>query len=276
MIETMINELEEKAASAATKKTYCDKAMLETKMSKEDKEDTIEKLTIQIDVFMAASKKLKSDVLRLDRELMAMANTQAVMDKLRMDEKALYTKNKPVMEAGLEGVKSALKILREYYSKDDGNGGAALIQGSSDAIIGMLEVVESDFSKGIAAMTSEEEAAQSEYGTATQENQVAKATKGQDMKYKKAEFVSLDKSIMDLKTDRTGSHEELAAVQQYFTSIKKDCSGKVDSYEDRKKRRDDEIEGLKEAITSLKDSPSFLQQTMVQKTLRGANARVHH
>ena len=30
----------------------------------------------------------------------------------------MYTKNKAEMEQGLEGVKLALKILNEYYSKD--------------------------------------------------------------------------------------------------------------------------------------------------------------
>jgi len=271
MVETMIEQLEKKAASAATKKAYCDKAMAETQASKEDKEDNLEKLAIQIDVLSADSKKMKADVFRMDKELSELANTQAEMDRLRLEEKAIYTKNKPVMEQGLEGIKTALKVLRSYYAQDDEAASFAQ-QGKSDGaasgIIGMLEVVESDFSKGIAEMTSEEEAAQSEYDTATNENQVAKATKGQDVKYKKAEYVGLDKSVADLKADKTGAREELSAVQEYFASIEKECVAKADSYEERKKRRDDEMEGLKDAIESLKDEPSFLQQSSVR--LRGA------
>jgi len=269
MIESMIAQLEKKAAGAATKQAYCDKAMAETSASKEDKEDALEKLKIQIDVFSAESKKLKSEVFELGKELQSLSLTQAEMDKLRMEEKALYAKNKPVMEQGLEGIKTALKVLRDYYAQ--GEDAAAFVQGSGDGassgIIGMLEVIESDFSKGLAGMTSGEESAANEYETATNENQVAKATKEQDQKYKKKEAVSLDKSIMDLQSDQTGAHEEMSAVQQYFTSLKKECAGKVDSYEERKKRRDEEMAGLKEAITSLQDSPSsFLQQGM----LRGA------
>jgi hypothetical protein len=33
-----------------------------------------------------------------------------------MEEKAVYAKNKPVMEQGLDGIKKALKVLRDYYA----------------------------------------------------------------------------------------------------------------------------------------------------------------
>lgn len=276
LLESMINQLQKKAEASATKKMYCDNAMAETEASQEDKEDGIEKITIQIDVLSADSKKLKADVLRLDRELSALNNVQAEMDKLRMREKALYRKNKPVMEQGLESIKSALKILRDYYAQDDDAAGGASGGSGGSGIIGMLEVVESDFDKGLASMTSGEESAQSEYEAATQENKLARATKEQDTKYKTGEFVSLDKAVVDFKIDRTGVQDELAAVRQYFASVKKDCVAKVDSYGQRKKRRDEEILSLKEALSSMEQSaPSFFQQVMVRKTLRGANIKAH-
>lgn len=272
MVESMISQLEKKAAAGATKKAYCDKAMSETATSQEDKEDDVEKLAIQIDVMSADSKRLKADVSRLNKELSAITNVQIEMDKLRVDEKALYSKNKPELEQGLEGIKTALKVLREYYAKGDEGGGAS---GGASGIIGMLEVVESDFSKGLAAMISEEESAQNEYDASTKENQIAKATKEQDVKHKTGEFVSLDKSVVDLKTDKNGAEEELAAVKEYFLSVKKECVAQVDSYEVRKKRREDEIAGLKDALSSLGEGPSFLQHGMVQRALRGATVGVH-
>lgn len=271
MLESMVNKLEEQAEASATKKGYCDKAMSETSASKEDKADDIEKLTIQIDVLSASSKKLKSDVMRLDKELGELAGVQAKMDKLRLEEKSLYNKNKPIMEQGLEGIKSALSVLRDYYAQDEGAGA----DGAGGGIIGMLEVVESDFSKGIAGMTAEEDSAQSEYVAATQENKLARATKEGDAKGKTAEYLSLDKAVVDLKSDETGSRDQLAAVQEYFTSVKKDCATKVDSYAERKKRRDEEIAGLKEAMETFGQEPSFFQQVMVQKKLRGATVQLH-
>ena len=44
------------------------------------------------------------------------ARTQAKMDFTRADEKAAFESNSPEMEAGLNGVKLALKILNEYFA----------------------------------------------------------------------------------------------------------------------------------------------------------------
>merc|ERR1711871_1799485 len=108
--------------------------------------------------------------------------SQAEMDKIREEEKTAYDKNKAEMEEGLEGIKLALKVLREYYAKEDKAHKAA--EGAGGGIIGMLEVVESDFSKGLAEMIANEEAAQAEYEKVTKENEIMKTTKEQDVKYK--------------------------------------------------------------------------------------------
>jgi len=264
MIEGMINKLEKQASSEASKKEYCDKELAQTQSSKDDKTWDIEKLKTQTDVLSANSKTLKTEVASLEKQLGALARTQGEMDKLRVEEKAIYNKNKPVMEQGLEGVKTALKVLRDYYAKDDESS-----SGASSGIIGMLEVVESDFSKGIAEMVASEESAQSEYDTATQENQVAQATKEQDVKFKTAEYVSIDKSIAELQSDTSGVKTELQAVLEYFASLKKDCVAAPSSYEDRKQRRDDEIAGLREALDTLGGEAMLLQRKTVHRTLRG-------
>merc|ERR1719263_2490359 len=99
------------------------------------------------------------------------------MDKLRVSEKGVFEKNKPELEQGIKGVKMALKVLRDYYAKDDKSHDSA--DGAGSGIIGLLEVCESDFSKGLAEMIAAEEASASEYDAATKENAVAKATKEQ-------------------------------------------------------------------------------------------------
>eukprot|EP00959_Pyramimonas_sp_CCMP1952_P026033 546544-Pyramimonas_sp.AAC.1 len=62
------------------------------------------------------------------------------------------------MEQGIKGVKMALSVLTEYYAKSDKAHDAAL--GSGSGIIGLLEVVESDFTKGLAEYEGAEESAQ--------------------------------------------------------------------------------------------------------------------
>merc|ERR1719387_2240637 len=117
---------------------------------------------------------------------------QAEMDKLRSEEHEAYVANKAEMEEGIEGVKLALKVLREYYAKEDKAHEAA--EGAGAGIIGMLEVVESDFTKGLAEMIATEEAAQAEYDRQTKENEILKTTMEQDVKYKTKEFTELDQA----------------------------------------------------------------------------------
>merc|ERR1719165_3065 len=115
----------------------------------------------------AKSAKLKEEVATLQRELSELAKAQAEMDKVRAEEKAIYDKNSAEMEKGIKGVKLALKVLNEYYAKEGKAHSSA--DGAGSGIIGLLEVCESDFTKGLAEMTSVEETAVSEYDRASKE-----------------------------------------------------------------------------------------------------------
>merc|ERR1719169_220026 len=132
--------------------------------------------------------------------------------------------------------------------------------GAGDSIIGMLEVAESDFAKNLAEEQQEEDAAQTEYDKLTQENKVTKASKEQDVKYKTKEHKALDKSVTELSSDRDGMNAELDAVLEYYDKIKEKCVAKPEPYEERKKRREAEIAGLKEALSILEGEAVFIQK----------------
>merc|ERR1719513_152809 len=103
------------------------------------------------------------------------------MDQMRGQEHKDYVQNKADMEQGLEGVKLALTVLRDYYAQDKAHAAA---EGGGASIIGLLEVVESDFTKGLAEMTATEDSAQSAYEAQTKESEIEKAAKDQDVAYK--------------------------------------------------------------------------------------------
>merc|ERR1719183_2586925 len=99
------------------------------------------------------------------------------MTKMRQEENSAFVKNKADMEEGLEGVKTALSILREYYAKEDKAHDSA--DGAATTIVGLLEVVESDFSKGLAEMIATEANSEASYDQETKENDIDKVTKEQ-------------------------------------------------------------------------------------------------
>merc|ERR1719409_1231870 len=269
LISDMIEKLLAEAEADATEKAYCDKEMAETEAKKADKEAAIEKLSTQIDSQNAKSAKLKEEVATLQKELSALAKAQAEMDKLRAEEKAAFDTNSAEMKKGVEGVKLALKVLNEYYAKADKAHSSA--DGAGSGIIGLLEVCESDFSKDLAEMISTEENAAAEYDRQTKENDIAKVNKEQDVKYKTQEFIGLDKSVAENTKDREGVQAELDAILEQLEKLHEMCDEKVEPYEERKRRREAEIAGLKEALQIL-EGASLLQKSSSARTLRGVRA----
>merc|ERR1719220_1662991 len=175
------------------------------------------------------------------------------MYKIRQETNADYKQAKADLELGLEGVRKALSILREYY----GSSSASMIQsrmgdimsqparpelhgatgGAGSSIIGILEVIESDFAKNLAEEETQEEDAQSEYDKQTQINAVTKTLKDQDVKYKTQEMQSLAKSLAELTADKETTSAELSAVMEYYSKIKSRCIAKPETYEERARRR---------------------------------------
>merc|ERR1719407_134693 len=278
LISDMITKLEKEAEAEATEKAYCDEQMAKTEAKKAELDDTIAKLTNKIDRDAARSASLKEEVVELEAELAALAKTQSEMDKIRAEENANFKVAKAELDRGLGGVRKALSVLRDYYG-----GAAAMIQeddskfnsfmqqpakpqqhakagGAGGSIINILEVCESDFATNLAKEESEEADAAESYEKTTQENKITKTTKSQDAKYKTAEAAGLDKEIAELSSDRDTSNSELAAVMDYYGKIKERCVAKPETYEERKARREAEIEGLKEALSILENEAAFMQR----------------
>merc|ERR1719421_2504654 len=259
--------------------------MSKTKAKKTELNAAIDKLTSKIDMASARSADLKEQVKELQKELADLAETQAEMDKIRGEQHAAFLQAKADLEQGLNGIRGALKVLRDYYEggeeallQDDGKFDAFMQQpkppkpemhkasaGAGGSIISMLEVIESDFAKNLAQEETEEETAQTDYDKVTQENKVLKTMKEQDVKYKTKEFTGLDKEIAELTGDRDGAQTELDAVLEYYEKIKDECIAKPETYEERKRRREAEIAGLKEALTILEGEAAFLQKRSITR-----------
>merc|ERR1711957_762997 len=239
--------------------------------------------TSKIDTAAARSAGLKEDVKELQAELAALAKLQAEMDVTRTDSHAAYVEARDDLTLGLNGVRKALGVLRDYYGSASSS---AFLQGGDDmksmmalapqpaapelhekatgagsSIIGILEVVESDFANNLAKEETEEADAAEEYAKTTQENKITKTLKDQDVKYKTQEFTGLDKSIAELTGDRESTDAELSAVNEYYEKIKDRCIAKPETYEERQRRRAAEIKGLKEALSILNDETAFVQRS---------------
>jgi len=293
LISDLITKLESEAKADATEKAYCDEQIAETSVKKVELQNEIEKLSTKIDQARTKSAGLKEDVKQLQAELASLAQQQAEMDKLRMESKDAFVQSKAELEQGLNGIRQAIGVLREYYGGSQpasmlqsGNSLVSMMEaqqpvspaqfskasGTGNNIIGILQVVEADFAKNLAAAEAEEADAAAEYEKITQENKMTKTVKDQAVKYKTQEFTALDKTVTELSSDRETVGAELDAVVEYDQKIKERCMAKPEAFEVRKKNREAEIAGLKEALAILEGETALVQvrRHAVKQTFLGA------
>jgi len=266
MISEMIEKLVAEAAKEASHKAFCDKEMSETKAKREDKQEEVDDLQTKIDKGTAKIAKLHEEVATLESELATIAKAQSEATAMRFKEKEAWAGAKTDFEGGVEGVGMALEVLRDYYAENDD---AALVQtshdkatGAASGIIGMLEVVESDFQKMLADGTASEEMSQQKYDEMTQDNKVATAEKTTATKYKVKDIKETEMALSGNNEDIATSQSELDAILDYWEKLQPMCVAKPEPYAERKKRREAEIAGLKQAMTILEEeagSPAFLQ-----------------
>merc|ERR1719277_978730 len=237
LVRDMIAKIEEQNAKDSD---YCERESAKSAADEEDKTNALAKVTTKMNQLKSKAVQLREEVADLQKALASLSASQAEMNKLREEERTLFKSQRAELEKGIGGVKLALKVLRDYYAKS----GRSHEAGESSGIIGMLEGCESDFSKGLAEIETTESTSQESYEKETQQNDIDRTAKEQDVKYKTKEAKGLEKDATDLDSDRVALGDELDAIKEFIEKLKKKCNT-ADTYAQRKARRDAEIAGLK-------------------------------
>eukprot|EP00812_Abedinium_dasypus_P013986 NODE_74_length_2226_cov_210.863657.p2 GENE.NODE_74_length_2226_cov_210.863657~~NODE_74_length_2226_cov_210.863657.p2 ORF type:complete len:697 (-),score=365.67 NODE_74_length_2226_cov_210.863657:136-2175(-) len=266
LISELIERLQNESEADAAEKAYCDKEIAYNSDKEQRKTAEFDRLTTWIDNMEARSAELKEQVADLQKALAALAATQKEMNGLRSEEHEQFVKDKAEMEKGVEGIKTALKILRDYYAQSGAAHSAA--KGSASSIIGVLEVAEADFAKTLAEVESMESERQAEYEQGTKDNELEKAEKEQDVKYKTVEMSKIAKALRETDSDHKSAKAELEVILDYKAKLVERCAPKAETYAQRTARRAAEISGLEEALTILENEAALVQ--------RHSTVRRHH
>jgi len=274
LIEEMIAKLTKEAAEEADQKSFCDEEIGESKSKQADLSGKLDKTSSRIAKAEADKAKLQEEIKMLESEIAEIDAGQAEATKVRQAEHEEYLKASSDFKDSAAAVAKAIDVLSEYYNsaafaqvsakQAPEFGGAKSDVGST--IVSILEVAESDFTSMLAETEADESSAQESYDKLTQENSVTKATKQADVKAKTSEGKQLEVALGNYAENKATTTDELDAVLIYLDKLKPQCESKVMSYAERKAKREQEIEGLKEALEIL-SAEALLQ---VKTTLRGA------
>jgi len=284
MIKDMITKLMEEANEEAEHKGFCDTEMGTNKLTRDAKTEESETLHAQIDELGAAVAKLSDESAELSAAVAEVDAAVGQATKLRQAEKA---KNKATIaeaKVAQEAVASAVAVLREFYEKgsftqtssavvsssfdsDFAARASLLIQSEasgqaeaddsapvtqdSSGVVGMLEVIESDFARLDAETGAAETDAERIHREFINDSEQDKSVKSADLDFKQDSQQEKSSALLQAQHDLKGTTAELQAAMAYFEKLKPSCVDAEVSYEDRVQQRKDEIESLKEALDIL-------------------------
>ena len=159
-------------------------------------------------------------------------------------------------------VAQALTVLKEFYAK--AGEATSLVQqpeifdspykgmqAENGGVVGMLEVIQSDFARLESETAAAEAQAQTEHDEFIKTSAVDKAQKTTSIEHKTAKKQNSEQALEEKKGDLEGTQKELDAALAYYDKLKPSCIDAGTSYEDRVQRREAEIQSLQEALRIL-------------------------
>merc|ERR1719375_213259 len=227
------------------------------------KTEEVETLTAEIDDLQASIALLAQEIKELTDAVAALDAAMAKATTLRREEKAKNTETISDAVAAQKAVTSALAMLKEFYA--NAAEATALVQakpdifdspeqgqqGAATGVIGMLEVILSDFARLEAETTAAEKKAQKEYDEFMTDSEADKAAKNADIDFKTDKMKDEQKTLQTQQLDKAEVQEALDAAIAYFDRLKPDCVSPGLGYEERVAQRKAEIQSLKEALAIL-------------------------
>jgi len=262
MIQDMVYKLMEEANEEAEHKGFCDTELGTNKMTRDQKSTAVAELTATIDEAQTTISQLSEDITSLSLRISETDAAVKEATEIRQAEKEKNAQTVSDAVGASTAVASALKVLQDYY--DNAAGAAAFIaedkpyqgqQSASTGIVGMLEVILSDFERLESDTKEAEKVNQDEYDKFMTESNQDKAVCEQHVKNKVESRTEADVNLAGANKDLKNTQEELDAANDYFEKLKPSCIEQDVSYDDRVERRKAEIESLKEALKILDDQP---------------------
>merc|ERR1719174_3393900 len=263
MIKDLIVRLMEEANEEAEHKGWCDTELSTNEQTRKEKTEAVEMLHAEIDELKSSIAQLSEDLSDLSKSVAELDQAMSTATSQRQKEKAENTETIKDAQDAQTAVAQALVVLKEFYAKAAEATSFAQRQpdifdspykgmgAEAGGVVGMLEVIESDFARLEAETSSAEATAQKTYDEFMTDSKVDKAQKTTDSEHKTAKKQDQEQALTVKKGDLEGTQKELDAALAYFDKLKPSCVDSGVSYDDRVGRRKEEIESLQEALKIL-------------------------
>lgn len=266
MVKDMISKLEEEAQKEASKEAKCKADKAKGEKSVKVKTAQYNKLLSRSDAASAKFTKLGEEITDLQTQLSDLQKSMKEATEMRNKEKADNEFTIRDSAESIEALTKAIEVLSKFY------GTSAFIQTkqpqteTASVIMEILATSQEDFEKLKQTTEAAEADAADKFEKMSQDAEVTKAKKTAEMNGKVKEKAGVKVMMSQITEDLGEASKALEAASSFLKGVKEACANKAMSYEERKKRRENEIKGLEEALTILSpDESEFLQVGFMSK-----------
>merc|ERR1740115_268545 len=278
LIKDLIAKLKADAKSEATQKGICDTGMAKAISDRDEANAKIEVANAKITTLTAKQNSLEDEVDTLNGQISDLKKALLEATELRDDDKVENTKTMDMTEAGADSVKLALGLLNGFYKNAfiqngkytpprgdrDGNTVGDLApavfddkyhgsQSESKGIVGILEVILSDFQRTNGQAQKDETASKEAFEAFEKET-------NDDVDKKNTRITKAEGELSNAESDILGQEQALSDAKdlldsglEALESLEAMCVKGEETYAERVQKRNDEIEALKNALEILEE-----------------------
>jgi len=271
LIQQLVERLLKEATDEATKKGFCDEEVGKAEKDRDFRLQDTNKLDVELKALNLKAEELAEEARILGDAVSGLRDDLSMATDERGEEKDENTKTMKLSKEGYLAVKQAIAILKTFYARagrakvfmqfspiDEAAGSDAGFEGAykgkqerSKGIIGMLEVIISDFDR---TNRKTEEAEANSHAEFTEFDRTARSDisgketkKALDEEDLKTTVDKIATKMDDLKTQQNLLDAALLRLEE----LKPMCIDTGMSYEDRVQKREEEIAALKVALCIL-------------------------
>jgi len=279
LIKDLIAKLKADAKAEAEQKGICDTGMAKAINKRDEANAKIEVANGKITTLTANKNALEDEIADLNGKIAELKKALLEATELRADDKAENEKTIEMSDEGAEAMKLALGLLQDFYKNafvqtgkyvppnSDRNGNTVGdlapevfdskyhgAQAESKGIVGILEVILSDFERTNSQAKSDEKESEEAFETFEKDTNDDIGKKEKRIKNAEGELSDTKASILDQQQALKDAKELLDDGLQALEELEAMCVKGEETWEERKQKRKDEIEALKEALAILEDA----------------------
>merc|ERR1719195_584858 len=272
LIQKLIERLLKEATEEASKKGFCDKELGKAKSDRKFRWQETQKLNGELRTLEAKKTELELEIDDLKDALKELKEALKEATEQRAKEKKENLADIKTANEGLQAVSQAIMVLKTFYNSaakaetlmqthaspvDEDNPGAGFdgankgSQKAAGGILGLLDVIKSDYARTLKVTTKDEEEAQAAFVKFDQASKVDISGKTTKLKLNKEDLKSTTASIK-MKTKEMQENMDLVdKALEALEELKPMCIDTGMSYEERVQKREEEMKALKKALCIL-------------------------